>query len=124
MVKEKHFHFTFKVFIRLIIFLLIIYFSISWLSSQKKSVLGDIDNTLLPEETKNTLFPNLYQKLPENSRYQLEHFNDTKMGAFFQDKFGFLQDQLNGFPNRQIKEVQKSIIKNVSNDMIENIDKN
>jgi hypothetical protein len=124
MAKEKSFHFTFKVFIRLLIFGLIIYFSIIWFSSQKQAVLGEIDTTLLSEETQNTFFPSLYQKLPEESRYQLEHFNETKMGLFFQDKFGFLQSQLNGFPSRQIKEVKKSVIKNVSDDMIENIDKN
>ncbi|MDD4938170.1 MAG: hypothetical protein PHX34_04140 [Candidatus Shapirobacteria bacterium] len=125
MVKEKKIHFTFKTFIRLLIFGLIIYFSINWFSNNKKSsVLGDTDITLFDEETKNNFIPNIYQKLPEGSRYQLEHLNETKIGIFFQDKFSFLQSQLNGFPNRQIKEIQKSIIKNVSDDMIENIDKN
>ena len=123
MLKEKKFHFTFKNFIRLLIFTLIIYFSINWFSNnQKPSVLGDIDTTLLDVENKNNLAPNLYQKLPESSRYQIEHFNETKIGVFFQDKFSFLQSQLNGFPTRQIKEIQKSVIKNVSDDIIKNID--
>jgi len=125
MVKEKKFHFTFKNLIRLVIFALILYFSINWFSNnQKTSVLGDVDTTILDEETKNNLVPNLYQKLPQNSRYQLEHFKETEIGLFLQDKFGFLQSQLNGFPDRQIKEIKKSIIKNVSDDLIKNIDEN
>lgn len=125
MIKEKKFHFTFKVFIRLLIFTLIIYFSINWFSSQKKINLNSDDiTTLVDEETKKNFFDNLYQRLPEHSRYQLEHFHETKIAVFFREKFQFIQNQLNGFPGRQIKELQKSIIKNVSENMIENIDKN
>jgi len=104
MVKEKKFHFTFKVFIRLLIFGLIIYFSINWFSSKKQSVLGDVDIT-----------PNLYQKLPENSRYQID--------KFFKDTSTLIQQKLNGFPQKQIKEIKKAVIKNVSDDIIKNIDK-
>ena len=115
MVKEKKFHFSFKVFVRLLIFTLIIYFSINWFSSQKQSVLGDVDITLLDEETKNTFFTNLYKKLPENSRYQIDNF--------FKNTSAVIQQKLNGFPQKQIKEIKKAVIKNVSDDIIKNIDK-
>lgn len=116
--KEKKFHLSFKVFFRLLIFFLIIYFGINWFSQQKPKVLGSIDTTLsIDEEQQKNFLSDLYQKIPESSRYQLEHFNENKTVIF-------IQDQLNGFPQKQIKEIQKNIIKDVSKNMIENIDKN
>jgi len=122
MVKKKEFHFTFKVFLRLLIFFVIIYLSISYLSSSKveEPVLGD--TTTLIEEESSTIFSNLYQQLPESSRHQLENFQDTQLVKYIQEKTEFIQEQSNGFPDRQIKEFQKSLIKKVSQDMIDNID--
>lgn len=114
---------TFKSLIRLIIFIIIIYFSINWLQSQKPSNSNIIDPTLyIHEPSNNTFLSDFYQKLPGDSRYQLEHFNQNKINLWFQDKWQYLQQQLNGFPSRQIKEIQKGVIKNVSDGMIKNID--
>jgi hypothetical protein len=115
---------TFKSLIRLIILIIIIYFGINWLSSQKPST-SDIgnSNTFINESDNNPFLLNIYQKIPENSRYQLEHFNQSKISLWFQNSFQYIQKQLNGFPSRQIKEIQKGIIKNVSDGMIKNIDK-
>jgi hypothetical protein len=123
MTKKKEFHFTFGVFLRLLIFSLIIYFSINYFISQKNNSFSfPIDNTLaIDEETKNNFLPkiwqNIYSKLPENSRYQIEHLNQNP--TIF-----YLQNQLNGFPQKQIKEIQKMIVKNVSDNIIKNIDQN
>jgi len=121
--KNKHQKITFQSLIRLIIFIIIIYFSINWLQSQKPSDSNISDpTTYLGEQTNNTFLSDLYQKLPGDSRYQLEHFSQSNFSLWFQDKWQYLQQQLNGFPSRQIKEIQKSIIKNVSDGMIKNID--
>lgn len=123
MTKKKEFHFTFGVFLRLLIFSLIIYFSINYFISQKNnSFSSPIDNTLaIDEETKNNFLPqflqNIYSKIPENSRYQIEHLNQNPTIVY-------LQNQLNGFPQKQIKEIQKMIVKNVSDNIIKNIDQN
>jgi hypothetical protein len=120
MVKKKEFHFTFKVFLRLLIFSILVYFSIKYFQQKvrEKSVLGAVDVTLaLDEETQSTFLSDLYQKLPESSRQQVEHLNENQIVVF-------LQTQLDGFPSRQIKEIQKSFIKKVSEDMIKNIDEN
>ncbi|MPM61366.1 hypothetical protein SDC9_108224 [bioreactor metagenome] len=123
MSKKKEFHFTFGVFLRLLIFFLIIYFSINYFVSQKdNSFSSTIDSTLaIDEETKNNLFPqflgNIYSKLPEDSRYQIEHLNQNPTVVY-------LQNQLDGFPQKQIKELQKMIVKNVSDNIIKNIDQN
>jgi hypothetical protein len=114
---------TFKSLIRLIIFIIIIYFGINWLNSQKTPISNTGDsNTYINEPLNNTFLLNTYQKIPENSRYQLEHFNQSKISLWFQNSFQYIQKQLNGFPSRQIKEIQKGIIKNVSDGMIKNID--
>lgn len=123
MAKKKEFHFTFGVFLRLLIFSLIIYFSINYFISQKNnSFSSTIDSTLaIDEETKNTFLPqflqNIYSKLPENSRYQIEHIKENQTIIS-------IQNQLNGFPGKQIKEIQKMIVKNVSDNIIKNIDQN
>lgn len=121
MAKKKEFHFTFGVFLRLLIFSLIIYFSINYFISQKNiSFSSTVDSTLaIDEETKNTFLPqflqNIYSKLPENSRYQLEHIKENQTIIS-------IQNQLNGFPGKQIKELQKLIVRNVSDTIIKNID--
>lgn len=123
MAKKKQFHFTFGIFIRLLIFFCIIYFSIIYFSNQNKKIdIQSIDTTLaIDEETKNTLLPqffqNIYNKLPENSRYQIEHIKENQTVIS-------IQNQLNGFPGRQIKELQKLIVKNISDNIIKNIEEN
>jgi len=123
MTKKKEFHFTFGIFLRLLIFFLIIYFLINYFVNQKKNdILPTIDSTMaIDEETKNSFLPgvleNIYSKIPENSRYQLEHLNQNSTVIY-------LQNQLNGFPQKQIKELQKMIVKNVSDNIIKNIEQN
>jgi len=123
MIKKKEFHFTFGVFLRLLIFSLIIYFSINYFISQKNNSFSLVtDSTLaIDEETKNKLLPQFFQtiytKLPENSRYQIEHIKENQTLIS-------IQNQLNGFPGKQIKELQKLIVKNVSDTIIKNIDEN
>lgn len=123
MLKKKEFHFTFGVFIRLLIFFAIVYFSIQYFINQESySINKTIDNTLaIDENTKNNLLPQffqtIYSKLPENSRYQIEHIKENQIVLSIQDK-------LNGFPGKQIKELQKLVVKNVSDTIIKNIDEN
>jgi hypothetical protein len=123
MIKKKEFHFTFKVFLRLLIFFLIIYLSISYFSSNKEKdpILGD-STTLISEDDQNRVINDLYQRLPESSRHQLENFQDTQIAIYIKDKTDFIKEQTNGFPDRQIKEFQKSLIKKISQDMIDSID--
>lgn len=66
----------------------------------------------------------MYSKLPEGSRHQLENFNQTQIGKFFSNSSEFIKSKLDGFPQKQIKEIKKGIIKNISDDMIKNIDEN
>jgi len=112
--KNKNPPFSFKTTVRLVIFILIIYFSINFLSHRQ----SNLNNTLvLGDQTTNNLVNDLYQKLPSSSRHQLENFNQIPI-------VNSIEKQLNGFPNRQIKEIQKTIIQKISENMIKNIDNN
>jgi len=115
--KEKPQKFTFRSVIRLLIFTAIIYFSINWLSSQQKDPfnLNNDPTLVLGEETTNNLIDQVYQQLPEKSRHQIENFNQSEIVTNIQEK-------LNGFPQKQIKDLQKSIIKTASENIIKNID--
>lgn len=124
MVKKKKIQkITFKSIIRLSIFLVIIFFSIKLLSQQKNPINNTDPTLFVGEESGGKILGEIYSKLPQDSRYQVEHFNDTFLGKLYQDSRNYIVSQLNGFPQKQIKEFKKQIIKNISDDLIENIDK-
>jgi hypothetical protein len=124
--KAKPQKITFQSIVRLIVFIIIIYISISWLSRQKQVTLQLNDPTIYFGENiqKSNILNDIYNKLPQNSRYQLEHFSQTNIGIFFSNSEKYIVSQLNGFPQKQIKQIKKNIIKGISDDMIKNIDKN
>jgi hypothetical protein len=124
--KSKPQKITFGSIIRLIIFAVIVYFLISWFSQKPSNNISVDDPTLFIGETASSsnVFGNLYSKLPENSRHQLENFNQTQAGQLISASTEFIKSKLDGFPQKQIKEIKKGIIKNISDDMIKNIDQN
>lgn len=111
--KHEEVNFTFKTFIRLLIFVLIFFVAINFLSNHQSKI--DDPTVVLGENTVNSFADNIYQQLPESSRHQIENFNQI---PFVQS----IQEQLDGFPNKQIKEFQKNLIKKISEDMIQNIE--
>ena len=122
--KSKPQKITFGSIIRLIIFGIIVFFLISWLNQSKSPTTSSNDPTLFVGETvqSSNVLGDMYSKLPEDSRHQLENFNQTQIGKFISNSTEFIKSKLDGFPQKQIKEIKKSIIKNVSDDMIKNID--
>jgi hypothetical protein len=126
--KSKPQRITFGSIIRLIIFGIIVYLLISWFSQKSTSETSINDPTLFIGETvsssSSNIFTNLYNRLPENSRHQLENFNQTQAGKFISNSTEFVKSKLDGFPQKQIKEIKKGVIKNISDDMIKNIDQN
>jgi len=124
MVKKKKIQkITFKSIVRLSIFLVIIFFSIKLLSQQKNPINNTDPTLFVGEEPGGKILGEIYSKLPQDSRYQIEHFNDTFLGKLYQNSRNYIVSQLNGFPQKQIKEFKKQIIINISDDLIENIDK-
>lgn len=123
--KSKPQKVTLKSIFRLILFLVLVFVMISWLSSQKTLKSDITDPTVyVGESLGGDVLGTVYSKLPENSRYQIENFNQTAIGIFIQDSTEYLKTQLNGFPQKQIKEIKKTVIKNISDDMIRNIEEN
>ena len=122
--------FTFKSLIRLIIFSVIIFFLISYVSGQKLNSPQIIDPTIsLDEKQSNFILGktteisnNIYQSIPENSRKQLENLNQTPAVIFIQEKINLIKEQSQGFPQKQIKEIQKMVVKSVYENTVRNID--
>lgn len=108
---------TFKSFVRLLIFCAIIYFSINWLSSQPQKSFLSNSSLVLGQETNANFLNQIYQQLPQKSRLYIENFD-------FQKTTASLKNSLDGFPQKQIKEIQKKMVKDVSDKVIENIDQN
>jgi hypothetical protein len=91
---------------------------------------SNIDSTLsLDEKQTNFILGktteisnNIYNSIPQKSREQLENLGQTPAGLFIQEKINFIKEQTQGFPQKQIKEIQKAIIKNVYENTLKNID--
>lgn len=130
--KKKHSKFTFQSLIRLVIFAIIIFFIISFVSDQKINSPKIIDNTLSIDEKESNFIlgktteigNNIYQAIPANSRQQLENLNQTPAMIFIQEKINLIKQESQGFPQKQIKEIQKTIIKSVYENTLRNIDSN
>jgi hypothetical protein len=93
---------------------------------QKNSQKNTLLHIALPidESFGGQILGEIYTKLPETSRYQLEHFDQTVVGQFIINSSNYIKDQLNGFPQKQIKQFKKDLIKNVSDELIKGIDNN
>lgn len=124
--KSKPQRITFKSILRLAIFLFLVYLLIIWFSQNQSSQTHNNDPTVFIGETvsSSNVLGAVYSKLPENSRNQLQNFNQSELGKFFSNTSETIKNSLNGFPQKQIKEIKKAIIKNISDDMIKNIDEN
>jgi len=128
--KKKHVKFTFRSIIRLIIFGVVIFFVISYISGQKLNSSLNIDPTISIDEKQSSFIlgktteigNNIYQLIPPKSRQQLENLNQSPAIIFIQQKINLIKDQTQGFPQKQIKEIQKMIINSVYENTIKNID--
>lgn len=131
-IKKKHTRFTFQSLIRLVIFSIILFFVISFISGQKINSPKVIDPTLFTEESESDYIlgktteigNNIYQKIPPKSREQLENLNQNPTIILIQEKINLIKEQSQGFPQKQIKEIQKMVIKNLYENTIRNIDSN
>jgi len=65
---------------------------------------------------------NIYQSIPESSRKQLENLNQNQAVLFVQDKINLIKEASIGFPQKQIKEIQKMIIDNIYQSTLKSID--
>jgi hypothetical protein len=118
--KKKKFHLTPKVILRIIIFALIIYLSISLLSQPQgsSSVLGQqTSNPFLKE-----YFDKAYNALPPQSRSTLENYSSSPQALFVEEKINILKQETAEFPQKQIKEIQKAIVDQIYSNIIKNIE--
>ncbi|MFA6369330.1 MAG: hypothetical protein WCX20_03055 [Candidatus Shapirobacteria bacterium] len=130
--KKKRTKFTFQSLIRLIIFSVVIFFIISLISGQKMNSTNNFDPTISLDEKqssfilgKTTEISNqIYQSIPPKSRQQLENINQSPAIIFVQEKINYLKDQTSGFPQKQIKEIQKMILNNLYENSMRSIDAN
>lgn len=126
--RTRNFRFSFGHLIRLIIFFVLVYLVISYLSTNKKNLPAN-DPTVLGSETKDVSDINLkpiidsaYSSLPDKSRDQLQNLDKLPVNTFIQDKINFINSQKQGFPQKQIKALQIWIIKSVSEILIKKVD--
>lgn len=128
--KKKHTEFTFQSLIRLAVFCIIVFFIISFISGQKTNSFQTIDSALSVDKTESNFIlgktteisNNIYLSIPEDSRKQLENLNQNPVTTLVQEKINLIKEQSQGFPQKQIKDLQKMIIQNIYENSIRNID--
>lgn len=113
-----------KSLFRLIIFLIIFFFLISWFSqNQPNKILDDHPTKFIDQIVSSPdILGVMYSKLPKDSRSKLENFNQLEIGKFISNTSETIRINLEGFPQKQIKEIKKAIIRSISDDMIRSID--
>lgn len=88
------------------------------------------DSTLSFDETVDVQIPNyfqntfysLYNLIPPKSRQTLETLNQSSVIINLQNQITYLKGQTNGFPQKQIIDIEKMIVKNIYDNLIKNIE--
>lgn len=127
--KKKHTKFTFRSLIRLIVFGVIFFLTISLISNQKLNP-NQVDKIPLLSEQQNDsilgktteISNKIYQSIPPESRHQLENLNQTPAIIYIQEKINYLKEESKYFPQKQIKEIQKMIINQLYENSMRSID--
>ncbi|HEX8924022.1 MAG TPA: hypothetical protein VF828_04800 [Patescibacteria group bacterium] len=124
--ESKPFRFTFNHFIRLSVFLVVVYLMIMFLSSAKTSdrsnlnVLGaQTDSSNLPDLTPAAGY--LWNLLPAQSRHTLETLDKNPVVTSAQKKLDELKNNASDFPQKQIKDIKISIVKSIYEDITRSI---
>ena len=97
--RKQKFHFNFVFVVRMIIFSLIIFFSINYLSNSQSHL-----NVPLPDVLGQTV-----RYLPPQSQNTLQHLDSSPVVKFVQDKLKTLQQMSGDFPQKQITEIKKAL---------------
>ncbi len=127
--KHREFNFSFKVFLRLLLFVLIVYLLISYFSGAKTpptnsnlNVLGNSisNNTSIPPAKK--IYDDLYRKLPPESQQTLNNLDNSPAIILIQEKFNVIKEQSSGFPQKQIADIKKSVVKMIYEEIMKSLD--
>lgn len=114
--------------IRISIFLLLVYLSINYLSSQTSaSPVFKAPTNILGKQTQNQnnlkFYTNkLYQSLPPESQNILKNIDQNPAIISLQQKFIELKKQTQDFPQKQIEDIQKELLKRFYQNALENIE--
>ena len=96
----------------MIIFIIIIFFTINYLSGSQPKIYITVPPNILGESIK---------YLPPQSQSTLNHLNTTPAFIFIKDKIDYLKDQTDGFPQKQITEIKKIIVEKIYQDVMKSI---
>lgn len=127
--KSHEFHFTFKVFLRLLVFIAVVYAAITYfsaasspLTSSSSHVLGSAIASASAVPQLKTVYDDVYQKLPPSSRQTLENINSSPAIILIQEKIDYLKEESSGFPQKQIADLKKSVVKMIYQEIMKSID--
>jgi hypothetical protein len=98
--------------VRMVLFILVVYFSINYFSRSQAVVNIPTPNIL----------GTTYQYLPPSSRQTLENLHTSPAATYIQTQFNFIKGQLGDFPQKQITELKKLVVETVYQNIMNSLD--
>jgi hypothetical protein len=109
---KQKFHFNFAFVLRFIIFVLIVYFSISYFSNSTIKI-----NLPIPNVLGTTI-----KYLPSSSQETLKNLPSSPVINFLQDKVDYIKKISGDFPQKQITEIKKMVVQSIYQNIMKSIE--
>jgi len=107
---------------RWLIFIIVIFLIYSYISNNRSHVLGDSTITLQEQLNLQPVIDNIISQLPPQSQNTLKNLNTLPIVLSVQDKVNLVNQNLNGFPDKQIKQFLRYLIITFSNSLLKSVD--
>lgn len=107
---------------RWFIFAAAIFLIYTYVSNSRAHILGD--STITPQEQLNLqpTIDNLISRLPPPSQSTLKNLNNLPIVISVQDKINLINQNLNGFPDKQFKQLLRFLIVTFSDSLLKSVD--
>ncbi|MCX6726925.1 MAG: hypothetical protein NTY75_03875 [Candidatus Shapirobacteria bacterium] len=120
--KDNEFHFSVQMLFRWFIFAAAIFLIYTYVSNGQAHILGDSTITLQEQLNLQPAIDNLISRLPPPSQSALKNLNNLPIVTSVQDKINHINQNLNGFPDKQFKQLLRFLIVTFSDSLLKSVD--
>lgn len=107
---------------RWLIFIIVIFLVYSYISNSRAHILGDSTITLQEQLNLQPTIDNLISQLPPQSQSTLKNLNSLPIVLSVQDKVNLINQNLDGFPDKQVKQFLRFLIVTFSDSLLKSVD--
>jgi hypothetical protein len=107
---------------RWFIFIAVIFLVYCYFSNSQAHILGDSTITLQEQVNLQPTLDNLIAQLPPQSQTIVKNLDKLPVFNTVQDKINYINQNLNGFPDKQIKQFLRFLIVTLSDTLLKSVD--